>query len=1260
MDRINEITYKEIERLTDIQLTKLLLKLLHLEAHVHNISASSVSVPLKITVSDGGEDARIQWDSNMEKTDWIPSKFTIFQCKATYMGVEDCKREILKGSSNTLKSRVEEVLDSGGSYVLFCGKSCKNEHKKPRIEKIREAIRESGKEYADTCDIEIYAADDIANWANQYIPAVVYVCECVGLSLPIGLKTWNIWEKYSQNQTKYFVNGILEGYINSLRTFAGKMKSVIRIVGLSGLGKTRMALEAFRPPEDHDDIEQQSLSDQSVYYDAAFQSKHLPDFVADLCNRKLKGILIIDNCDLALHKRLSEEVKRVDSNLSLVTIDFNPELPHQQYPVIELKPDILKDIIENMLRHLYPTLSEVDIDRISEFAQGFPHMAVLLAEDRLKGAQNIGCLKDSQLLEKLLWGRYERDKDEYNVLSSCAIFNHIGFADEIEFQRKFVAEQICGIDEGDFFKICNKFIERGILQQHGRYITVIPKPLAIRLAVEWWKDCLPEKAKSLLDKVNSAGLAEALCDQMAKLDFLPEAQELTKELCGEQAPFGRAEVLNTEEGSRLFRSLVEVNPQATVAALNHVLGSWNREQLLEVGPGRRNLIWALEKLCFWSDTFPIAAKLMLAFAAAENETWGNNATNQFLQLFHVFLSGTQAPPDQRLLIIEDALKSSVPECRILAIKALGSALETHDFVRMGGIETQGSRVPQEDWRPKYWSEAFEYWEKCIDILTSISCSNEFDDLARQQIAKNIRGLVQYGRADKLEAAVKSIIEKKGPYWPEALEEVKNTISYDVQKMPEDIKARLQEWVEMLTPRALPDKLRSIVTTPPREYEKDSNGNLMVVSKKNAVALADEIEASGESWYEYLPIILQGQQREGYTFGRRLGEITEDPEIFISHAIKHLSEIPQEEANPYVLAGFLATIQDRELASSTLEKISSDEKLYNHIIDLTRLIKPSETDLNRVLSIVNSGKIPVESLHSFAHGSVLSHLSTRIITSFCEKITHYGLEGHWCALNILFLHCFGDENRWAASKDLFRSILLADGLLLKNGQSFHPETYYWEETAKKLLTSEEKDIELAEHIAEDIVFSCKQRNFSPYVDYTVQPILEILLTRYLDISWPTISECLLSDDWRTVFNLTHLLSPRIGGDGGSGVLSVVDSDFLFRWCKDNSPKAPTVISRIMPLFSKEGDSCTWHPFAKSIIDNFGSIKEVLSEISANMGSCGGWGSLIPHYQQRVSLMDELKNHPLPEVRQWAIGNLEWLNELIRHEVMREEEWDLGIL
>src|SRR6266850_5942728 len=143
MNQLNQITFREIERLDQFQLTELLLMLLGMEAGKHGLFQAGIAVSLKIDVSDGGEDGRIKWDGGPLRTDFIPDRFTIFQCKATDMSAAKCKSEVCKKDSKELKDRVKEVLDAGGTYVLFYGRGCNPQHCLQRIDGIREAIRES-------------------------------------------------------------------------------------------------------------------------------------------------------------------------------------------------------------------------------------------------------------------------------------------------------------------------------------------------------------------------------------------------------------------------------------------------------------------------------------------------------------------------------------------------------------------------------------------------------------------------------------------------------------------------------------------------------------------------------------------------------------------------------------------------------------------------------------------------------------------------------------------------------------------------------------------------------------------------------------------------------------------------------------------------------------------------------------------------------------------------------------------------------------
>ena len=1120
MNHLNQITFEEIQRLDQFQLTELLLMLLGLEAGKHNLFQAGIAVSLKIEVSDGGEDGRIKWDGGPQRTDWIPDRFTIFQSKATDMPEAKCKSEMCKKDSKELKDRVKEVLDADGTYVLFYGRECNHQHCQPRIDKIREAIHESGANCATVAKIKIYDAQRIANWCNQYASAVTYVCERTGFQQPIGLKTWAVWAKHPDHQIQFFTNPTLEAAIKELLSALAKAKAIVRVEGLSGLGKTRLVLEAFRAKDAETEL--RALRDSLVYCDASLLGKEVVPFAGDLANRGIQGILVVDNCSAAIHKSLAAEVGRNDCQFKLITIDYVLTRPgHLESPLIRLEPRDFEDVVKNLLKHSYPDLRQGDLERIAQFAQGFPQMAVLLAKARKQGDSNLGALNDEDLLEKLLWGRDAHDERARKVIESCAVFDTMGLTGEPSSERNFVANEICGMKGEEFYGICQHFVQRGICQTGGDYVQVVPKPLALRLAAEWWRKQPPESVPPLLAKLTKIRLGQALCDQMAKLDFLPQARELTKQLCGERGPFGNAEVLASDEGSRLFRSLVEVNPQAGAQALQRAFETRTAEELRTIGgTARRNLVWALEKICFWADTFPTAAPVLLGFAAAENETWANNATGQLLQLFHILLPGTKASLVQRMQIVRDALGSAEIEKRRLCIKALGSALQTWHFSRMGGVESQGSRAPEEDFHPTR-GEVKAYWREAIQILTNIGeGEGELAQLAQKQLAEEIRGQLMHGLVDEVETTVKKISARRGP-WPEARSAINDSLEFEGNRFTPEVRERLKHLAEALQPVTLIDQLRLQISIPEWEHQKKEDGQYLDVSQMRAEALADKLVSQETKWLEHLPLLLEGEQRQGYAFGYRLSRRVDDPWPFIETALSALHSIPKEKRNGIVLAGFLGGIANRHIVTEVLERIKNDPDLNTEIVELTRLSRPTRQDLDRLISLLQSGAIPIERFRSFAYNSVLDHLQADEIIQFCESLAGYNVVGTIYGFQILYMYCLHREDRWKTCLVTFRKMLLREGVI----DGIHKETmiaHEWQEIASRLLKAGTKDNELAVSVANQIVKSAASKDFSYSADHYITPILTILFSQYFETTWPIIGAALISNDWMTTHHLGHVL------------------------------------------------------------------------------------------------------------------------------------------
>ena len=175
----------QITQLNDIQLTQLLNVLLNAEAIKSGLAQSAVQVALNIRVSDGGEDGRIKWSGGIERTSFIPNRFTQFQNKATTMTPAECANELV-ASDGTIKTMVLESLSQNGAYVLFTTQNLNVKQKQARITKMRNKLTGLGFSSASSAELQIYDASQIANWVNNYLIAITSVLNWIGrLRIPV-------------------------------------------------------------------------------------------------------------------------------------------------------------------------------------------------------------------------------------------------------------------------------------------------------------------------------------------------------------------------------------------------------------------------------------------------------------------------------------------------------------------------------------------------------------------------------------------------------------------------------------------------------------------------------------------------------------------------------------------------------------------------------------------------------------------------------------------------------------------------------------------------------------------------------------------------------------------------------------------------------------------------------------------------------------------------------------------------------------------
>ncbi|MDD4310666.1 MAG: hypothetical protein PHO32_09820, partial [Candidatus Cloacimonetes bacterium] len=569
MNPIYEVTHEDIEKLKDINLSTLMFKLMYLEAAANNIEKASVTGSLNITVGDGGEDTGVTWEGSVERTNWFPSRNCLLQNKATSFGPEACYNELFQDKDmKILKPMLVDIGHNGKHYIIFNNKALNARMIRDRKKKMLSGFHEAGKSDVTNDNITFYGSDQIAEWTNEHYAAIVYVRDILGQSIGSNFQLWDRWSGYTDYQLTYVEDDERSSIIESIRKIIMEPKNYVRLIGLSGLGKSRLVLETFSPPKnDSANIGQSMLNNMVVYIDC--QHAHKNVIISDICqliNHGKSGIVVFDNCRPDLHDGLVREITHIDSKLSMISIDNDPSEKYDKLILLKKLPD---QVIEQIVVAAFPNLTnnQTVIRKIVDLSGGFPKIASLLANSYLEKEPNVGSITQKSLVERMIGCLLDITKDECKTLCSLSVFDHIGFQNELEWQLKYVADEIAGVDVSTVFSYVQRFNDRKIIDFRHKYLQVVPKPLAIRLAEEWWKVCLQSKAQKIFTDDNlPVDMLQSLCKQFRHLDYVPQAREIAGKLCEEHAPFGKAEVLYSERGSMVFRYLVEVNPQTTADA----------------------------------------------------------------------------------------------------------------------------------------------------------------------------------------------------------------------------------------------------------------------------------------------------------------------------------------------------------------------------------------------------------------------------------------------------------------------------------------------------------------------------------------------------------------------------------------------------------------------------------------------------------------------------------------------------------------------
>ncbi len=1157
-----------------------------------HIPPERVKITLKIHDPDGGIDAFTDNPGSVAR--FVLDGLTVWQFKKRWPRNLDRFKKDLEGAR-----AAQEQFEKGAGYTLVVGQSMAANRQLARGETIAEMAMAVG----CTGPVRVFFADQIARWATK-VPATLFM-----LGRPIfGYQRADVILESEEHATQFNPDPQREATIDALsRTMfsAAPTTSHARVTGKAGVGKTRLVLET---------VKAQGLAGVSLYG----QEVPIELFNWVAANAHIELTLIVDECDDGDSKKYEQWAEAAGGRLRLITLGHGA--PHGQN-VYALDP-LDEKAMERVLKAATPLLDDSQVRWIAEKTRGYVKLALPVAFCLARGMTEINAMPTDRDVQEVVSKLIVADKDEMDALRGVSLLTRIGWEADVAVEGQAVAGFV-GIEWNRMQMLVARLQQQGIVIAKGRYRYVSPELLATWQAAEVWRG-QSHRIEELLDQLPNEASKTALFERLAELGDVPGVRDALEVLLGPGGPFRTIDDLDSERTSRLFLMVSSGAPDAGMGTLTRLLLPASDERLLGFTSGRRNLVWALERLVERRETFEDAARILLRLAEAENEKFGNNATGVFKSLFLTFLAPTEVDAFERFRIIEEALQSSSAKRRLVALEAVGAALQDSELGLPSGNR---SDVPRPHWRPRTNQEVWDVKRRGLELVSRGFEDNspEVRRIARGVFTQHARSLVRFGLAEEVTSWFEQIQGESEAEKRDIWESIRGVLKWDHDALTDEAKQRLELCASQIYGERLPDRIKRYTGS---FASVDWPGEDEAVDKPEEIArhLAEDAVRRTVELMEVVPWLFSGEAAAVWPFAYRLGELDVERRWF-----DLLFEAAKVASDTRMLSGYLhgrSNAGDSAWVDHLLNGWATDAVLARLAIDATARSGPSDNSARRTIKMVEAGYLSPANLFWLAWGrwaeDVSRPLLVRLLRLLVRDESPASVEA---ALSVL------DDA--LPTQEAPRELVRLSWQVIESPSTWGQSRmipYYAARVASRLV--ELNPVRMAR-----LIVRMYTQGQPAYRDDRLP-----LLRRALELNprevWKVIGSALLRSG---VFRLSIALEQL-------NLIDAVDLDVLGEWLDAHGAKGARMMAHAV---KPEGAHLSG--VARLLLIKQGDA--VGGILAGNFTSGVWWGSEVTYLEQKSATAKQWRDDREPAVRQWVERLLASLRERMVHAKTREEEEEL---
>jgi hypothetical protein len=1260
-----EINGDDIAALNDEDLRSLVGRLCEAELRRRELSPAAVTWGGSQTAKDGGLDVRVALPAGANIDGFIPKRDTGFQVKQPDMPRGEIIKEMKPKPKGRLRPVIAELAKASGAYIIVSAAgSTADSALISRRKAMAEAVK--GTPNANKLTLEFYDRSRVATWVRGYAGLIPWVRSRIGKAIP-GWRAYGSWSYRPEGaDAAYLVDAAArirtgdkdEGDglsatdgINKIRDVLRKPGNVVRLVGLSGVGKTRLVEALFEPAVGLSALDP-SLA---VYTDIADSPDPQPSLMAsDLVAAGTRAILVIDNCPPAIHRQLTEIARSAGTTISVITVEYDiREDQPEGTDVFSLDTSSL-ELIRTLIEKRYPAISQIDRKTIADSSGGNARVALALAGTVGKN-ETVAGLSDAELFRRLFHQRNDPDAGLLSIAQACSlVYSFEGEMLEGEQAELSVLGGLVGKSAEDVFAATAELKQRHLLQARGPWRAVLPHAIANRLATTALERIPRQRLLSALVENAPPRLKQSFSRRLGYLDSSKEAREIVQSWL---APGGLlANVVNFGELSQaMFSNVAPVLPGAVLSALENALGNAD-----DVTLGKcRHFVRLLRSLAYDPEHFERAVALLMKFVRLPGDNHDKEEVTKIVEsLFYVTLSGTHAPLATRLKVVKGLLQSLDTPDQKLGVDALEAMLKTAHFMSVFNFEF-GVRSRDYGYHPRTSEEVRAWFTTVLNFAQPFALQDgPVAQGVRHAIAHEFRGLwTNVTRADELERIAHAVAAKG--FWREGWIGARQTRIYDGSRFPAEILVRLKALEDFLRPKDLLNKVRGVVLGAKGgrsidlddldEVKNDDHAGAMARAAATVEALGRDVAADDEAFKALLPDLVRGSNKS-VGFGRGMGLAADRPRELWSAMVAQVALT--EKADIGLLGGFLGGLHTRDsaLADALLSEAVEHPALEQHFPVLQTFTVIDGNGLARLHRSLQLEKAPINGFYNLAYGRACDGIPgpqfKRLVLAIAAKPG-----GNPVALEILSMRLHSDgSDKKPPLPDVREAgrILLAAYSFQRTGSRHQMEDYELGVIARASLAGDEGK-PIVRQLCQGLLAAAASHSLSGF-EY------DDLMTGLLQVHPSDVLGELIRGNKKAQRRSVDLMSEFTRHH--KSPMDTVPDATLLAWC-DCAPSARyPFAAAIASLFQQTNDQNPhgWKDIARTLLVKSPDKKAVFKEIASRLYHTGGVGSLSSQYESRLKLLKQLDISDIPMLAEPLAKAIETLKTEVDVWRARETERD----